>query len=127
MTSGVGSGRPLVLIAEDDPSVRMTLEFVLEDEGFDVLMAEDGEAALRAAGERIPDVILLDQMMPKMDGKQVLSALKQDEVTSSIPVLILSGMARGPEDEWPGAHFVGKPFSPDDLIERIRHVIGKGD
>ena len=105
----------------------MTLEFVLEDEGFDVLMAEDGEAALRAAGERIPDVILLDQMMPKMDGKQVLSALKQDEVTSSIPVLILSGMARGPEDEWPGAHFVGKPFSPDDLIERIRHVIGKGD
>jgi len=127
VTSGVGSGRPLVLIAEDDPSVRMTLEFVLEDEGFDVLMAEDGEAALRAAGERIPDVILLDQMMPKMDGKQVLSALKQDEVTSSIPVLILSGMARGPEDEWPGAHFVGKPFSPDDLIERIRHVIGKGD
>ena len=121
-----GSGKPLVLIAEDDPSVRMTLEFVLEDEGFDVLIAEDGEAALRAAGDRIPDVILLDQMMPKMDGKQVLFALKQDEATSSIPVLVLSGMARGAEEEWPGAQFVGKPFSPEDLIERIRDVIGGG-
>jgi CheY-like chemotaxis protein len=119
----MSSGKPLVLIAEDDPSVRMTLEFVLEDEGFDVLIAEDGEAALRAAGDRIPDVILLDQMMPKMDGRQVLLALRQDEATSSIPVLVLSGMARGGEEDWPGAQFVGKPFSPEDLIERIRHVI----
>jgi CheY-like chemotaxis protein len=122
----MGSERPLVLVAEDDPSVRMTLEFVLEDEGFDVLVAEDGEAALRVAEDRIPDVILLDQMMPKMDGKQVLLALKQDEATSSIPVLVLSGMARGDEEEWPGAQFVGKPFSPEDLIERIRHVIREG-
>jgi CheY-like chemotaxis protein len=119
----MSSGKPLVLIAEDDPSVRMTLEFVLEDEGFDVLIAEDGEAALRAAGDRIPDVILLDQMMPKMDGRQVLLALRQDEATSSIPVLVLSGMARGGEEDWPGAQFVGKPFSPEDLIERIRQVI----
>jgi DNA-binding response OmpR family regulator len=125
LISDAGSGKPLILIAEDDPSVRMTLEFVLEDEGFDVLMAEDGEAALRAAGDRIPDVILLDQMMPKMDGKQVLSALKQDEATSAIPVLVLSGMARGAEEDWPGAHFVGKPFSPEDLIERIREVISR--
>jgi CheY-like chemotaxis protein len=122
----MSSGKPLVLIAEDDPSVRMTLEFVLEDEGFDVLMAEDGEAALRAAGDRIPDVILLDQMMPKMDGRQVLLALRQDEATSSIPVLVLTGMARGGEEDWPGAQFVGKPFSPEDLIERIRHVIAGG-
>jgi DNA-binding response OmpR family regulator len=104
----------------------MTLEFVLEDEGFDVLVAEDGEAALRAAEDRIPDVILLDQMMPKMDGKQVLLALKKGEATSSIPVLVLSGMARGDEEEWPGAHFVGKPFSPEDLIDRISYVIREG-
>jgi CheY-like chemotaxis protein len=123
LDADMSTGKPLVLIAEDDPSVRMTLEFVLEDEGFDVLIAEDGEAALRAAGDRIPDVILLDQMMPKMDGRQVLLALRQDEATSSIPVLVLSGMARGGEEDWPGAQFVGKPFSPEDLIERIRQVI----
>jgi len=126
MTAYARLGKPLVLIAEDDPSVRMTLEFVLEDEGFDVLIAEDGEAALRAAGDRLPDVILLDQMMPKMDGKQVLLALKKDLATSSIPVLVLSGMARGAEEEWPGAEFVGKPFSPEDLIDRIRYALKYG-
>jgi DNA-binding response OmpR family regulator len=115
--------RPVVLIAEDDPSVRLTLEFVLEDEGFDVLSAADGEEALRVATERHPDVILLDQMMPKMDGRTVLGALRNAAGTSAIPVFVLTGMARGPEDEWPGAHFVGKPFSPDELVERIRAVL----
>ena len=117
--------RPRVLIAEDDPSVRMTLEFVLEDEGFSVLMAEDGAEALRIAGEELPDVILLDQVMPKMDGRGVFSALRSSDATRTIPVLVLTGMAKSTEEEWPGAHFVGKPFSPDDLIERIWSVLGE--
>ena len=61
-------GSPKVLVAEDDPSVRMTIEFVLEDEGFEVHMAEDGAQALRIATELLPDIILLDQIMPKMNG-----------------------------------------------------------
>jgi CheY-like chemotaxis protein len=116
--------RPKVLIAEDDASVRMTLEFVLEDEGFSVLTAEDGAEALRIAGQELPDVILLDQVMPKMDGKRVFSALRSEDATRAIPVLVLTGMGRGPEEEWPGAHFVGKPFSPDDLVQAIRDVLG---
>lgn len=115
--------RPKVLIAEDDPSVRMTLEFVLEDEGFYVLMAEDGIEALRIAGEELPDVILLDQIMPKMDGRRVFSALRAEDSTKRIPVLILTGMSRGAEGDWPGAHFVGKPFSPDELVRMIREVL----
>lgn len=114
----------VVLVAEDDPSVRMTIEFVLKDEGFDVLLAEDGEEALRLALGSNPDVILLDQIMPKMDGKEVLTALRKDPSTSSIPVFVLTGMARGDESEWPGAFFVGKPFSPDALVQRIRDVLG---
>jgi two-component system, OmpR family, alkaline phosphatase synthesis response regulator PhoP len=113
---------PKVLVAEDDPSVRMTLEFVLEDEGFEVLMAHDGEQALKLAREHIPDVILLDQIMPKMDGKEVYSALRSDSQTSGIPVLVLTGMSRE-QQAWPGAHFVGKPFSPEDLIAQIRNAI----
>lgn len=113
----------LVLVAEDDASVRMTIEFVLQDEGFDVLLAEDGEEALRHALESKPDIILLDQIMPKMDGKEVLSALRADESTSAIPVLVLTGMARGEASEWPGATFIGKPFSPETLIEHIREVL----
>lgn len=115
--------RPKVLIAEDDPSVRMTLEFVLQDEGFYVLMAEDGIEALRIAGEELPDVILLDQIMPKMDGRRVFSALRAEDSTKRIPVLILTGMSRGAEGDWPGAHFVGKPFSPDELVRMIREVL----
>lgn len=112
-----------VLVAEDDPSVRMTIEFVLKDEGFDVLLAEDGEQALSLALEAAPDVILLDQIMPKMGGKEVLAALRMDDSTKDIPVLVLTGMARGEPSEWPGATFVGKPFSPDALVQRIREVL----
>jgi DNA-binding response OmpR family regulator len=116
--------KPVVLVAEDDPSVRMTLEFVLEDEGFAVLLAGDGQKALEIAREEHPDVILLDHLMPKLEGRQVFEALRGHEETSSIPVFVLSGMEAGAGNEWPGAHFVGKPFSPDDLIARIRGVLG---
>jgi two-component system, OmpR family, phosphate regulon response regulator PhoB len=114
---------PVVLVAEDDASVRMTLEFVLADEGFEVHLAEDGEEALLMAQKLVPDIILLDQIMPKMGGKEVLKALRSDEITSDIPVLVLTGMARGAPEEWPGAHFVGKPFNPDELIHRIRQAL----
>ncbi len=115
--------RPLVLVAEDDFNVRLTLEVVLEDEGFDIVLAADGEEALRAARDSRPDVILLDQIMPKLDGKQVLHALRQDAATRDIPVLVLSGMERGVPGDWPGAQFLGKPFSPEELVRRIRAVL----
>lgn len=114
---------PLVLVAEDDASVRLTLEFVLQDEGFEVITASDGEQALARALDSDPAVILLDQIMPKMDGKQVLAALREQESTKDTPVFVLSGMGRGAPGEWPGAYFVGKPFSPEDLIKRIRQAL----
>lgn len=114
---------PKVLVAEDDPSVRLALQFVLEDEGFDVFMATDGEEALALARSESPDVILLDQIMPKMDGKEVLAALRDDPTTRDVHVLVLSGMSRGSPEDWPGAHFVGKPFTPDDLVARIRALL----
>ncbi|MPZ90277.1 MAG: response regulator [Actinobacteria bacterium] len=121
--------KPLVLIAEDDAGVRMTLEFVLADEGFEVLSAEDGEQALNLALERSPDAILLDGRMPKLTGKQVLTALRALRATAETPVFVLSGMdpafenAGGADAEWPGAHFIGKPFDPDELVEGIRRVL----
>src|SRR5918992_2101549 len=115
--------RPVVLVAEDDASVRLTLEFVLRDGGFEVLFAHDGEEALRIARDSLPSAILLDQVMPKMDGKEVLSALRDHEPTSGIPVFVLTGMDRGSADEWPDAHFVGKPFSPGDLGSQLKSAI----
>jgi len=101
----------------------MAIEFVLKYEGFEVLFAEDGEEALQVARASSPDCILLDQVMPKMDGKEVLGALKSHQSTSAIPVLVLSGVADEDQAAWDGADFVGKPFSPDDLIERIRTIV----
>jgi DNA-binding response OmpR family regulator len=117
--------RPVVLVVEDDASVRMTLSFVLEDEGFAVLEAEDGEEALRLATSERPNVILLDSVMPKLGGPQVLAALKENEATSEIPVFILSGMTPRADTEWAGAHFIGKPFSPDELVTKIRGVLSE--
>jgi CheY-like chemotaxis protein len=114
---------PVVLVAEDDPSVRLTLQFVLEDEGFEVLFAENGEQALAVARSSLPDVILLDQMMPRMGGKEVIGHLREADATSSIPVFVLTGMALDSSPEWEGVSFVGKPFNPDDLVGRIRNVL----
>lgn len=115
---------PTVLVAEDDASVRLTIQVVLEDEGFDVVMAVDGRQALDLARSLRPDVILLDQIMPKMDGREVFSALRWDDATKDIPVLVLTGMAPDAGQDWHGAEFVGKPFSPDDLVGRIRAALG---
>ena len=112
-----------MLVAEDDPSIRMAIEFMLKLEGFTVVFAEDGVKALEAARNNRPDVILLDHVMPRMDGKEVFQHLKANESTSDIPVLVLTGMARMNKDEWKGADFIGKPFNPDELVARIRGAI----
>ena len=118
--------RPIVLVAEDDPSVRMMIEFLLTDEGFEVILAEDGERALDMAKTRNPDAILLDLMMPKLDGREVLSRLRAGERTADIPVFLLTGMSRHAIGEWPGARFLPKPFSPDELVGTIKDVIEGG-
>ena len=115
--------RPKVLVAEDDPSVRLTIELVLEDEGFEVVLAEDGERALDIAFTKSLDAILLDVMMPKLDGEQVFARLREDERTAAIPVFVLSGLARDAGEHWAGAYFVGKPFDPDALVRSIRKTL----
>jgi DNA-binding response OmpR family regulator len=114
--------RPLVLVAEDDPGIRVTLEVMLDIKGYGVILAADGQEAVAMAKERLPDVILLDGLMPKLDGRQVLEELRSHDATECIPVLILSGMTPSSDDEWQGAEFVGKPFEPSDLLSRIREI-----
>lgn len=101
----------------------MSIELVLEGEGFRTLLAADGEQALQLATTELPDMILMDQSMPKIGGKQVLASLRQREQTREIPVLILSGRSWGPQEEWPGAQFLGKPFNSDELLQRIRQAL----
>jgi CheY-like chemotaxis protein len=83
-----------VLLVEDNKLVRIATERVLLKAGYRVLLAEDGEKALKVAAQSLPDIILLDMMLPKMSGPQVLSALKQNPVTLSIPVIVLTSLSQ---------------------------------
>ena len=96
---------------------------MLKLEGFEVVFAEDGAKALELARNDLPDVILLDHLMPKMDGKEVFARLKDHEATCDIPVLVLTGMSRVNATDWQGADFLGKPFNPDELVSRIRGAL----
>ena len=114
---------PSVVIAEDDPGIRLTLEVVLQEENLDVHFAANGQEALDLARSIHPQVMVIDHMMPKKDGRTVVEELKASADTATIPIVILSGVARGEEQDWNGAEFLGKPFSPDELVDRIKGLL----
>ena len=118
-----------VLIAEDEPHILTLLRFKLRDAGFDVIPADDGLKALDLARTHKPDIILLDVMMPLVNGYQVLETLRKDAELNNTPVIMLTAkslqreideaMAKGATD------YIVKPFNPADLIERIQQILGK--
>jgi DNA-binding response OmpR family regulator len=116
--------KPRVLIVDDEPDLLSVLHFGLEVEGFDVLEATDGELALEMARSHQPDLIVLDLMLPRMDGYKVCRALKFDERYKRIPIFILS--ARSGETDRRlaldlGADaYVTKPYDMRDLVVKIR-------
>jgi DNA-binding response OmpR family regulator len=115
-----------VLLAEDDRFLRKAAAAMLRRQGFTVLTAEDGEEALRVVRAETPDLVLLDLIMPKMQGFEVLKALKRDPQTSPIPVVILSNLGQesdskaaremGALDYWVKANL--------DLEELVRRIEG---
>jgi two-component system phosphate regulon response regulator PhoB len=121
------SKRISVLVVEDEEHVRTVLEYNLELDGFEVYLAADGPAGLELAREKRPDVILLDWMMPKMDGLKVLSELKADERTRSIPVFMLTAkgmMADVARALYEGADdYITKPFDPVELGEILKEKL----
>ncbi len=118
-----------VLVVDDDPVILKLLGVNFEMEGFTVLTAADGEAGLAAAREQRPDIVVSDIMMPKMTGLELVAALKADDVTADIPVILLSakaqvhdvraGMDAGADD------YVTKPFEPLDLVDRVNALLGR--
>lgn len=83
-----------ILLAEDSKFLRLATERALARAGYEVCSAGDGEEALRLARERLPDLILLDMLLPKMSGPDVLAALQKDGATKAIPVVVISGMSQ---------------------------------
>ena len=110
-----------VLLVDDDPVILKLLQVNFEMEGYDVITANDGLEGLEKARAERPDIVLLDIMMPRMDGWEVLEHLKEDAATSSIPVVLLTART-SEEDQIRGwgegiLEYLSKPFNPQRLVE----------
>ncbi len=121
--------RTRVLVIDDDPVILELLRINFEIEGFEVISACDGQEGLDRAAADHPDVILSDIMMPRLDGLQLLTRLKNDPATAKVPVVLLSakaqqaevdkGLALGADD------YVTKPFDPLELLDRVNAALEK--
>jgi DNA-binding response OmpR family regulator len=118
-----------ILVADDDTDIRDLVAFKLEQAGFDVTAVDNGLAALTAARQEAPDLLLLDVMMPGMSGIDVCRALRGDASTATLPVILLTARAQeGDVDLGFGAgadDYIVKPFSPRELVKRVEAVLGR--
>jgi len=116
-----------ILVIEDEKDIADLVTYNLKNSGFHVLVAQDGQKALEIARREHPDLVLLDLMLPCMDGTEVCKFLKRDETTREIPIIMLTakageidrivGLELGAED------YITKPFSPRELVLRVRAVL----
>lgn len=119
---------PLILIADDEPLVTELVSYRLSSRGFEVAVVGDGIQAVAFARRLRPDLVILDAMMPGLDGFAVLKTLKDDPQTATIPVLMLT--ARKGEKDIVGALTAGaddyliKPFIPEELVTRVKRLLG---
>lgn len=115
-----------VLIADDDPLLRALLEHKLAADGHIVISAEDGGEVLGLVSEHSPDLIVMDAMMPVMDGFEVLRRLKVGVEHSEIPVIMLTALRREADIvgalQLGAADYLVKPFIPDELLQRVRRL-----
>ena len=117
-----------VLVVDDEVYILHILDFSLGAEGYEVITAADGEQALEKAISEKPDLIILDIMMPKMDGYETCKKIKQQPETKHIPVLLLTAKGRDIDRQRgfdSGADdYITKPFSPNKLIGRVQEILG---
>ena len=120
-----------ILIVEDEKDIVKMLEYNLKKEGFETLSVRDGEDALDVAERKRPDLIILDLMLPGLDGLEVCKTLKKEAKTASIPIIMLTAKAQEADKvvglELGADDYMTKPFSPRELIARIKAVLRRGN
>jgi len=118
-----------ILIADDDPNATRFAQFVLEQKGYQVVTASNGLEGLNKVAEEKPDLVILDIMLPGMDGFQICRRLRAAESTARLPILMLSGKARESDRESGlkvGAdEYLTKPASPADLTNAVQKLLAK--
>src|SRR5215467_3699524 len=124
------SVRPKILVVDDEPEAVELVEFNLKSSGFDVLTATDGAEALKKAHSALPSLIVLDLMLPEVDGLEVCKMLRRDPATAGIPIVMVTakaaeidrilGLELGADD------YITKPFSPRELVLRVKKILQRG-
>lgn len=116
-----------ILIADDEPNIVLALELLMKREGYEIRTVGDGETALEAARTFHPDLILLDVMMPKMDGYEVCERLRSDPALKHVTIVMLTAKGREVEKEKGmalGADlYITKPFSTRDVVQRVKELL----
>lgn len=130
MTAKHQAHKKIILVVEDEQAIRAMLHLALESAGYEVKEAEDTKQAQHVIANQLPDLILLDWMLPAMSGVEFTKRLKQEKLTMGIPIIMLTakaeeenkiiGLEAGADD------YVIKPFSPRELVARIRAVLRRG-
>jgi CheY-like chemotaxis protein len=121
-------GRKRILVCDDDPVILRLLQVNLELEGYEALLAHHGAKAVEVASEELPDLIILDIMMPRMDGYEACERIKSNAATKHIPVIFLSAKAQ-PSDIEKGRRYgveayLTKPFDPSELLDIVERLAG---
>jgi DNA-binding response OmpR family regulator len=118
-----------VLIAEDEPSILESLDFIMRRAGWSVDSVTDGEAALDAVRRNRPKVLVLDVMLPKRSGFDVLKHIRADALLSQLPVLILTAKGQAQDrriaEELGASGFVTKPYANADVVDAVRKLMGE--
>lgn len=117
------------MVIDDEPAIHKLLQTILEREGFQIMGLEERKETRETVTHRSPDVVILDIMMPEVDGFQILKMLKEDEDTRDMPVLVLTVRSL-PEDREKAMSleadlYMTKPFQPSELVEAVRSLTGE--
>ncbi len=124
----MNTGKKKILVVDDEEDIVTTIKMRLEASGYEVIAASDGNAAYEKAKAESPDLIILDLMLPGMDGYQVCRLLKFDDYYKGIPIIMLTAQSQKEDREWGqkvGADlYLTKPFEPKELVEKIKEFLG---
>jgi DNA-binding response OmpR family regulator len=122
---------PRVLVVDDEPNILLSLEFLMQQAGFEVTTAEDAEQAQALISRQVPDLILLDISLPGMSGFDLLEQLRADDATRQLPVVMLTAHGREVEKEkgmaLGASDYITKPFSTRELVSRVQTLLGNGN
>jgi DNA-binding response OmpR family regulator len=121
-------GSKTVLIADDENDIVETIQFMLESEGINCLTASDGEQALVLAKNSNPDLIILDVMMPKMNGYKICRLLKFDKKYKEIPILMVTARSQEEDkligEETGADEYITKPFEINEIVDKVKKYLG---